>query len=91
MFTLLVPNSVLLADVSHPNEYLFPDNDISQGGEVIGNFGSNANAYVVFKVGVPGAADVPCGLTPITTTAVVTVDRETMWHNTSNILVDRTC
>lgn len=87
----LVPNTTTLYDVSHPSGLLLPDNDITQGGENIGNFGAGANAYVVFEVQVPPADQLACGTTQFTNVGVAHPQGMNEYDNSAITDVTRTC
>jgi hypothetical protein len=87
----LVPGTTYLFDVSHPSGYLFPDNNVTQGGENIGNFGAGANAYVTFQVKVPTADQLVCGLTQFTNVGVVHPQGMNEFENSAIVNVTKQC
>ena len=88
---VLVPNSTYLYNVANPNGFLFPNNDITQGGEVIGNYGAGANAYVVFKVTIPTADKLACGNTQFTNVGVVRPQNMNEFENSAIVNVNKVC
>lgn len=87
----LIPHSVWFADASHPRGVLRSDSDIEKGGDNLGNFGTDANAFVRFRAAVPEPRALPCGVTPLVVQDIVTVNHERAWHNFATVDVDRTC
>ncbi|HUD07060.1 MAG TPA: hypothetical protein VMR34_04180 [Candidatus Saccharimonadales bacterium] len=57
----LVSGTTYVYDGTHPSGILIPDDDITQGGIDVGDYGAGAVAYIEFQVQVPAANQLTCG------------------------------
>lgn len=87
----LVPNTTTVTDGSHPSGQLLPDNDITQGGENLGNFTAGAIAYVTLEVKVPTADQLACGQTEFRNVGLVQPQGMDQYINTATTDVNKTC
>jgi uncharacterized repeat protein (TIGR01451 family) len=87
----LVPNSTYLADASNPNGILYYSNNIASGGIVIGNYGSGANAFVIFSVTLPFPTSLSCGPNTFTSVGVAHPATLDEYYNTATIKVAKSC
>jgi uncharacterized repeat protein (TIGR01451 family) len=88
---LLVTNSTHLADASYPKGVLINSNDVSLGGIDMGNFGSKANAFIEFRVGIPPISDLTCGVNDLRSVGVIAPRGMDAWYNTASIQVQKNC
>ncbi|MGH7175544.1 MAG: hypothetical protein ACREGR_04265 [Minisyncoccia bacterium] len=89
--SLLVPDSTCLYDASHPSGVKIQSNDVERGGINIGNFGSGANAYLLFSVALPPSGDLLCGKTTITTVGVARPSGLNEFENSAVANLEKPC
>lgn len=87
----LVPNSTYLANSNNRKGVLVTSNDVVNGGIVIGNYGSGANAYVVLSVTVPFDSDLACGWNKFNAVGAAHPSGLNEFQNTAEIQVSRVC
>jgi uncharacterized repeat protein (TIGR01451 family) len=87
----LVPNTTIVTDGSHPTGQLLADNDITDGGENLGNFAPGIIAYVTLEVKVPAAAQLACGQTEFRNVGLVQPQGMQQYINTATTDVNKSC
>ena len=87
----LVPNSTYIVNSTYPKGKSDSSNNIINGGLIIGNYGSGANAYVTFSAVVASAGDLACGWNDFRGVGVVHPAGMGEYYNTADLEVGKTC
>lgn len=87
----LIPNSTYLYNSNYPKGLLVQNNDIADGGEIIGGYAPGGGAYIVFSVAIPFSSDLTCGWNAFQAVALAQPRGIADFYGTAGSQVDKTC
>lgn len=87
----LVPGTTKVYNASNGEGTAITNDNITNGGVVIGNYGPGANAYVIFEAKIAAADQLTCGSNELRNVGVVRPEGMNEYYNTAVTTVKRDC